>query len=165
MKRFIKYIRNTRNNLLGSTLRIRLILLLILLLALIAGAGILIDYFRSYHENIKSRNASLKEQAYSILAARKAISDQRKFIQYIRDYCAHMDKHISPGHLIVILDSRGQVDAATIHQNNDEILDTIVASPAKNDILYAAHHKLLYLKLRDPDSAETVIVAQYILRR
>ncbi len=83
----------------------------------------LLDYRREQAIHIQDLVQQLREEAKVLSVARQVLSHAGAFQEYIDKYCHQMERHISPGHHIVVLNTSGDV-VARAHERDDRILES-----------------------------------------
>ena len=83
----------------------------------------LMDYRRERAIHIQDLVQQLREEAKVLSVASRVLADPEAFQQYIDQYCHQMERHISPGHHIVVLNTSGDV-VARAHERDDPILES-----------------------------------------
>ncbi len=149
-----------RPSLLGS-LRLRLTAAVVLIVLSVTGIGMVLDYRREYRVHMDELHASLTEQAQALRVARKQIKQSSRFAQYVDDFCAQMNEHISPGHHILVLDDHGEILVSARHHSGPAVEKALLGAGSERRILRVSGHKLAHIRLKDDDGA-TIILAQYL---
>ncbi len=144
---------------LKTTLRVRLVAMLVFIVILIPTIGMFIDYNRAYKEGFNATVASLEEQARSLLIAYRKIDNNESFKQYVTEYCHQMNEFISPGHLIIVLDTNGETLVQARHLSEDINKELFSADPQEN-LLKLNQKNLAYIVLDQETVGITIIVAQ-----
>ena len=144
-----------------GSLRLRLTAAVVFIVLVVTGAGMILDYRREYRVHMDELRASLMEQAQALRVARKQIKQPSRFAQYVDDFCAQMNEHISPGHHVLVLDSRGEILASARHHSGPAVQEALLSADSESAILEANGHKLAQARLKDDDGA-TIILAQYL---
>ncbi len=121
----------------------------------------ILDYHREYQVHIKSLLASLEEQARALQVARHRLTGPDAFSDYVNDFCARMNVHISPGHHILVLDEDGRILASSQFHSGPEVTRTLIAANPNQNILAMKNHGLAQVRLTDKDGS-IIIVAQYL---
>lgn len=159
MKLFYAYASCAKKAILKTTLQFRLVGLLVLIGILIPAIGMVVDYHRAYNESVSATVASLEEQARSLLIAYDKIVGEDNYRDYVIEHCRQMNEFISPGHLIIVLDAKGDV-LVQVHHQADEINKDLFTSGSETNILKSNRHELAYTMLTHQTAGITVIVAQ-----
>lgn len=159
IKLFSPYASALKKRWLNTTLQCRLVALLVFIAVLIPTIGMVVDYRRAYGENVIATVASLEEQARSLLVAYDRIIGDENYRDYVIEYCHQMNEFISPGHLIVVLDAKGDV-LVQVHHQADTIDADIFMSDSETNILHSDGHNLAYTKVTHETSEIAIIVAQ-----
>ena len=146
---------------LGGSLRLRLTLAVVFIVLVVTGTGMILDYRREYRVHMDELLASLTEQAQALRVARKQITQSSRFAQYVDDFCAQMNEHISPGHHVLVLDDRGEILAGSRHHSGIAVEEALLSAGSESAILKVNGHKLAQARLKDDDGA-TIILAQYL---
>ena len=152
--------RPLRSRIRGS-LRLRLTAAVVCIVLVVTGAGMILDYRREYRVHMDELRTSLAEQAHALRVARKQIKQSSRFAQYVDDFCAQMNEHISPGHHVLVLDSRGEILASTRHHSGPAVEKALLDANNENEVLEANGHRLAYVRLKDDDGG-TIILALYL---
>jgi serine phosphatase RsbU (regulator of sigma subunit) len=67
------------------------------------------DYRRERRAHLQEQAERLREEGKVLRVARQQLPEPAGFQQYVDDYCRQMERHVSPGHHIVVTDSTGQI--------------------------------------------------------
>ncbi len=144
-----------------GSLRARLAVAVVLTVLAVVGAGAALDYRREYGVHFEEVFASLEEQARALQVTRARIKDEQAFARYVDDFCAQMNEFVSPGHHILVLDSRGNVKASTRYHSGVEVERALLNASAGTRVLTVGDHRLAQVRVRDEDGT-TVVLAQYL---
>ena len=144
-----------------GSLRLRLTAAVVFIVLVVTGAAMVLDYRREHRVHMDGLRASLTEQAQALRVARNQIRDSSQFAQYIDDFCAQMNEHISPGHHVLVLGRHGEILASTRHHSGLAVEEALLSVDGQSMILKVNGHKLAQVRLKDDDGA-TIILAQYL---
>ncbi len=144
-----------------GSLRLRLTAAVVLVVLAVTGTGMVLDYRREYRVHMDEMRASLTEQAQALRVARKQFKQPTQFAQYVDDFCAQMNEHVSPGHHVLVLDIQGEILASTRHHSGPAVEKALLDADSESAVLEANGHKLAQARLKDDDGA-TIILAQYL---
>lgn len=144
-----------------GSLRLRLTVTVVLIVLAVTGAGTMLDYRREYRAHMNGLRASLTEQAQALRVARAQIGQKLQFTRYINAFCAQMNEYTSPGHHVLVLDSRGEILASTRSHSGIAVEKVLLAATGGKTILKVNGHRLAQVRLKDTDGA-TIVVAQYL---
>lgn len=145
----------------AGTLSFRLTFLIVTAVVAVLGTSMLVDHHFAYRRQLNSTLVSLKEQARTLAAARSRITDPAEFADYVDDFCAQMNEHISPGHHILVLDDQGNVTARSRRHSGADVERALLTPRLQDRILLVDGHNLVDARLKNKDGT-TIIVAQYL---
>jgi len=146
---------------LRGSLRLRLATSVVGSVLVVMAISMVVDYQRAYRIHIDGVLASLEEQARALQVARRQILSPEQFPQYVNDFCAQMNAHISPGHHILVLDPDGKVIASSRHHSGVDVEKALLAADSTANVLSLQKHRLAQIRLKDDDGT-TFIMAQYL---
>jgi len=144
-----------------GSLRLRLIALVVLTVLAVLAVAMVVDYRRERRAHTEMLVASLEENARAVKLARGRIPDRRSFAEHVDEFCAQMNRHISPGHHVLVLDEAGEVIVSTRHHSGSEVERALLSAGGEEKILSVAGHDVAQVRLKDDDGA-TIILAQYL---
>lgn len=128
--------------------------------AVIAG-GTYIDHRREYKVHLNEMADTLREEAYVIQLTREKLADQAAFAEYVHDFCAHMDKDVSPGHHVLVLSKSGEILAQGRQTGSHDRTQRLLATPPGQRIVPFNGRDMLQFRMKDTDGS-TIIVAEFL---
>jgi serine phosphatase RsbU (regulator of sigma subunit) len=139
-----------------------------LLLAIVGGVtvisavGMTLDYSREYRLGLEQILTSLEEQAGALQEAHRLLSDTQEFLHYVHRFCATMDRRISPGHSILVLDPGGAVLVRSQPYGGHDLLErTMLNARDMRTLVTRGGHRIAGVRLVSPEGY-TFILAQYL---
>lgn len=94
-----------------NSLAFRLALVINGTVILVMAAFGLIEHRRERHTHLSEQIERLREQGHVLRVAQDHLPDPAEFSSYIDSYCQQMDRHVSPGHHIIVLSPAGRISA------------------------------------------------------
>lgn len=144
-----------------GALRMRLSLLVVATVTLGIGVATIIDYRREARAQTEDLFDGLEDEVMGLKLARARIRDPREFEAYTDQYCMQMNEHVSPGHHILVIDSRGSLIVNAQHHSGAEVTQALTSTDERESILPVGNRRLAQFRVRDTDGS-TIVVAQYM---
>ena len=144
-----------------ATLRMRLSLLVVATVMLGIGVGTALDYRRERHDQIVDLFDGLQDESTGLELALARIHDPLEFDDFVDQYCARMDEHVSPGHQILVFDSHGSILVNARHGSGPEVTRVLTSTDKPRSIFTVGDHHLAQIRSKTADGY-TIVVAQYM---
>jgi len=143
-----------------GSLRLRLSVAIAAAGIIVMAAGVAVDYRREYRAHTTGILASLEEQARALASARGRMEDNAAFAEYVDEFCAQMNQHVSPGHHILVLDASGQVLARAQHHSGRNMEAALLGAAPGEPFLTQGSHRVAQYRLQDGEVV--LVLAQYL---
>jgi serine phosphatase RsbU (regulator of sigma subunit) len=98
---------------------------------LVLAAFWYLDYQREHKLQISEQAQRLREEAKVLRVAQQQLEHVTKFQQYVDAYCRQMERHISPGHHIIVTKPEGKI-VIRAHSRADVDLEKEMTTISKN---------------------------------
>ncbi len=144
-----------------KTLALRLAVLINLVAAGVLGGFWAFDARREREIHLRGVAGRLEEEARLLAATRPLIAPDYPFQRYVDTFCEQMNIAASPGHHILVLDARGQIEARA-HVRADPVLERAMIAAHRPGAFEFTWRDQPYLgyAARDPQTGSTIILAQ-----
>ncbi len=144
---------------LRDSLRLRLVITAVVVIVTVSAISTFIDYQRERATLVDRVVTALQDQARLLELELDADKPREVIQQYVRRFCETLNAHISPGHIILVLNDKGRIVAESASPQENDAKRALIDVGQSRSIIRVNERD--YVQARLPvDDGIIIVVAQ-----